>query len=395
MMDEESDGLTPIPTAAQPVSIDTQLRSDGTTSSAKIEIEMGDPAIATHISAGATTESLTSSEAKKNDRGETIDSLFSRFLGESSAGRGMSANVSLPKTSGPATESQSADQAAHATSQGNAMQALLAKLATPAGSVNAPSMSYASPSAQTAQMQTSPNQTHAQSLLSMLSPKATPAAPASTAPAAQQGLPPPPNFASHPSVPAQPNTSADDKEVRRKALLDNMMAGLGPISSPASSHALPGPHNIQYASHQPVQPPFPQALQPMFGQNSQQIAHVPQMISGPPTYPYPQQRPPPSLPLQNIPPHSAGPPQMHPSGAHWHMPGPPSPMVPFNGIAPPPAFTGNMPIPPQFMSPTQPQRGHSQNLLNQLLAGPPPHAAPKPQGAGDLLNVLLGSRPTG
>lgn len=406
LADDESDGLTPIPSAAQPVSIDTQLRSDGTTSSAKIEIEMGDPAIATHISAGATSEGIAAavSEAKKNDRGETIDSLFSRFLGESSAGRGMAAHSSSPKTSGPATESQSADQAAHATSQGNAMQALLAKLATPAATstfVGSPASqplttsAYTLSSASAAQKQASPSQTHAQSLLSMLSPKLTPAAPASSAPAPQQGFPPQPNFASHPVPPAQSSTSASDKEVRRKALLDNMMAGLGPITSPTLTHV--STSNAQYMSpQQAARPPFAQAPQPMFGQSSQPIAPIPQMISGPPAYPYPQQRPP-HFPVHNVPPHSAGPHHMPSSGAHWPMPGPPSPMVPFNGIAPPPAFSGNnMPMPPQFMPTVPIQGGHSQHLLNQLMAGPAPPLVPKPpQGAGDLLNALLGTRPTG
>jgi hypothetical protein len=372
---------------------------------------MGDPAIATHISAGATSEGIAAAvrEAKKNDRGETIDSLFSRFLGESSAGRGMAAHSSSPKTSGPATESQSADQAAHATSQGNAMQALLAKLATPATSSTLPPTAnvgspipqplptsmYAVSSASAAQMQTSPSQAHARSLLSMLSPKVTPAAPALSAPVHQQGFPPQPNFASHPAAPAQSSTSAGDKETRRKALLDNMMAGLGPITSPTPAHAPAS--NAQYMSpRQAAHPPFAQAPQPMFGQSSQPIALIPQMMSGPPVYPYPQQRPP-QLPVHNVPPHSAGPHHMPPSGAQWRMPGPPSPMVPFNGIAPPPAFSGNnMPMPPHFMPPVQNQGGHSQHLLNQLLAGPPPALAPKPpQGAGDLLNVLLGTRPTG
>ena len=410
LVDDESDGLTPIPSAAQPVSIDTQLRSDGTTSSAKIEIEMGDPAIATHISAGATSEGIAAavSEAKKNDRGETIDSLFSRFLGESSAGRGMPAHSSSPKTSGPATESQSADQAAHATSQGNAMQALLAKLATPAApstlplsadvrsptSQSFPNSTYALPPSSSAHMQNSPSQAHARSLLSMLSPKVTSAAPASSAPPSHQGFPPQPNFASHPVVPAQSSTSAGDKEIRRKALLDNMMAGLGPITSPTPTHAPTS--NAQYMSpQQAARSPLAQAPQPMFGQSSQPIAPIPQMMSGPPAYPYSQQRPS-QLPLHNVPPHSAGPHHMPPSGTQWHMPGPPSPMVPFNGIAPPPAFSGNLPMPPQFMPTGQNQRGHSQHLLNQLLAGPPPAPAPKPpQGAGDLLNVLLGARPTG
>lgn len=356
-LDEESEGYTPVPTAAEPVAIDTQVRTDGTTATRKVEIEVGDPAIATHISAAA-------GEAKKNDRGETLDALFSRFLGESKAGRGMSA--APVKNDGPATQSQIATQAAQETSQGNAMQALLAKLASPAVSNTLPT--YASPAPPAFPTSTyamppapnhaSPGQVHARNLLSMLSPKATPATvnpPASA-----------PSFNSSPqgyytAQPSAPPPTRDDKEIRRKALLDNMMAGLGQPASQRPDHMTGGSTSVHYMSSQHAQPPFQPQPQPQ--------------------------------PIQGLPSRALAPPQLGPAS--------------FSSYPVPPHLTGH----PDFMPPPQ-----GPPMWNRNVAGPPPHAMPygmmpapgppnygppppllppKQRDAGDLLNALLGPRPSG
>ncbi|KAG7530471.1 hypothetical protein FFLO_05012 [Filobasidium floriforme] len=369
-LDEESEGYTPVPTAAEPVAIDTQVRTDGTTATRKVEIELGDPAVATHISAAA-------GEAKKNDRGETLDALFSRFLGESSAGRGMSTSTAPVRTDGPATPSQIASQEAQETSQGNAMQALLAKLASPAVTNASVIPTYASPAPPSfptaayamppVQPHAPPGQVHARNLLSMLSPKAPPAAVNSPTNA------PLVNYASHPPpaliASARP---PDDKEIRRKALLDNMMAGLGGPTSQQPNHMTGGSPGVHYmsSSHQHPQPSFPP-------------------IQGLPRHVPPPQLGPASFSSYPVPPHLAGPHQMPPPGPPaWsgNVGGPPPPMhLGFNGH-----ITG----PPPAPGPQYPQAQHPQGMP-QMPAHPPPMSPTKQRDAGDLLNALLGPRPPG
>ena len=364
-MDEESEGYTPVPTAAEPVAIDTQVRTDGITASRKVEIELGDPAVATHISAAT-------GEAKKNDRGETLDALFSRFLGESTAGRGMS---SPPvRNEGPATQSEIATQAAQETSQGNAMQALLAKLASPAVPNATTLPTYASPAPPAfptsayamppAQAHASPGQVHARNLLSMLSPKATPATVTPAASAPPINFPPQVNYASHP--PGSVASTRDDKEGRRKALLDNMMAGLGQPASQQPNHMTGGSNSVHYMSSQHAQPLY-------------------QPVQGLPSHSLPPQFGPASFPSHHhVPPHLAGHQQMPPPGpAFWNgnngnpgIPLHPMQTVPF----------GMIPVP---SGPHQPQ------TMLQGLTQPPAMPPPKQRDAGDLLNALLGPRPPG
>lgn len=407
------------------------------------------------------------SEPKRNDRGETLDSLFARFMVNSAtpsdspnakhaAAPSTQATSTMQTTTTTATTiapTTSQDQELGLQSKEKAMQSLLAKLAlapsiqpslTSSGQMHSTSSPMVNPALPVSQERT-PSAAAArtpihpgEALLSKLAAACQPSSPGRHLSTTPKQLP---AALVVPNGPSTPTAAHDDREARRKAMLDSVMASSTTgnnmsSSSPMRPMAPPQASAYQYAHPALVSPAMATPLVPTTGPSGPN--QIPQPM--PPNQPLP--------PFGNVDPFIApglpghpgqppvhvngiGPYPAHPALMQWNGNPAHSPALQMNphlvpqpsqnrGPPPPPPLppAGSVPVPFQSFNANQPTAGmlsqHPTQLPNHPLiplqqqqqrphqtVPPPPAsgASAKPQDAQALLNALMGggmgTRPVG